>query len=118
MYFLIFQRLFAEAILDIFAFPVWWYTKGTVRAFLGAGHMLSSGNSRLAPGLWLKNIFVPMYAQRDWQGRVISFFARVAEVAARTVLLLLWSVVCALLFLFWLAVPIAVVFGFVYSLRP
>ncbi len=113
MWILILQRLAIEALLDILYFPIWWYTGGVWRALLFCLDMLKEGNSNFAPGLWLSNIFVPMYGQYDWQGRIISFFMRLAQVLARTVGLFIWFVVCLIFFLVWLIIPLAVVMGIV-----
>lgn len=60
----------------------------------------------MAPGLWLKNIFVPMYGQTDWQGRIMSFFMRFVNVVGRGIGLAIYSVVIILLFFLWLAFPL------------
>ncbi len=46
--------------IDVFYFPVWWYTKGFIYAMHKLVRYIKSGNEYLAPGLWLKNIFVPI----------------------------------------------------------
>lgn len=116
MYFIIWQRLAVEATLDIILFPVWWYSRGTARAFLRAVEIFKNGNARLAPGLWLKNIFVPMFGQYDWQGRVISFFMRFFQVLARSLALLVWLLFCFVIFLVWLVFPVVVIMGIFKSI--
>lgn len=111
MFVLVLQKLFLEAIFDIVYFPLWWYTAGAKHALLWCLHLFLSGNRRLAPGLWLKNIFVPMFGQYDWQGRIISFFMRTVQIVARTAALLIWLGVCVGLFLSWIALPIIVLYG-------
>lgn len=111
MFLIVFRRLFLETVLDFFYFPLWWYTKGTLHAAKGCLNLFNSGNQNLAPGLWLANIFVPMFGQYDIQGRIISFFMRFFQVIVRTIGLMFWLVVCLVLFLFWLALPVAVVYG-------
>lgn len=113
---IIFQRLLLEAVLDIVYFPLWWYSAGLARAARRGGERFRQGNSRLAPGLWLKNIFVPMYGQFDWQGRIISFFMRLAQVIGRSVALGVWGVVCFMLWLAWLAWPVVLGYGLISSL--
>ncbi|MBI5728363.1 MAG: hypothetical protein HY984_01260 [Candidatus Magasanikbacteria bacterium] len=68
------------------------------------------GNVSLAPGLWLKNIFVPMFGQADWQGRLMSFFMRLMNVIVRGALLMIWLTVVAAIFLVWPIVPLVVVY--------
>lgn len=102
-----------ETILDLISFPFWWYSVGAKRAAIWCAGVLRSGNDALSPGLWLKNIFVPMYGQYDIQGRFISFFIRLIQVIARSIALILWLVACLALFLCWLALPVLVVYGFI-----
>ncbi len=117
MFVLVLQKILFEAILDVVYFPIWWYTGGIKYAAKGCAGLLADGNALFAPGLWLKNIFVPMFGQYDLQGRIISFFMRFVQIIARTVALLIWCTVCVFLFLVWIIFPIVVVYGLVYSLK-
>ena len=116
MFFLVFQRIFFEAVLDALYFPVWWYTAGAKHALIWCYGALKSGNAALAPGLWLRNIFVPMFGQYDIEGRIISFFMRFFQVIGRGIALAVWLVACVILFAAWLALPLVVVIGMVSSL--
>lgn len=116
MYALIFQHLMFEAVLDVFYFPVWWYTKGAFFAARWCFSQLRFGNEVLAPWLWIKNIFVPMFGQYDWQGRIISFVMRLIQVVFRSAFLLVWLVFCIILFLLWILFPIALGYGLFKSL--
>lgn len=113
---LILQRLLVESLIDIFYFPLWWYSKGALYALRRCFNLLKSGNENLAPGLWLANIFVPMYGQFDFQGRLISFFMRLAQIIGRLCGLMIWLVFCSILFLIWLALPIFVFWGLIYAI--
>lgn len=111
MWILSLQQLLIEALLDLIYFPLWWYTVGAWRALRYCFLLLSEGNDQFAPGLWLRNIFVPMYGQYDWEGRLISFFMRLIQVIVRLFALLIWLAVCVVLFGCWLALPVAVAYG-------
>ncbi len=117
MFALIFQRLLLEAIFDLAYFPIWWYTRGAGHAMRWSFNCLKSGNVALGPSLWLANLFTPMYGQYDWQGRIISFFMRLVNVFGRGFVLLVWSIFCIILFLLWLAIPVIMVWSFVYVLQ-
>lgn len=106
----IFTKLFTQFFIDLFYFPVWWYGEGTKRAFLACVGLIGEANGNLAPGLWLKNIFVPMFGQTDWQGRITSFFMRLVNVIGRGFGLLIWTTVVWILFLLWLVIPAFIVF--------
>lgn len=109
MWVVILQRITLEFVLDFFYFPVWWYTAGAKRALLFCVSLVQDGNNLLAPGLWLRNIFVPMFGQWDWQGRLVSVFMRLANVIGRSFALLIWLAAVSVLFLVWIAWPVFVV---------
>ncbi|EKD44074.1 MAG: hypothetical protein ACD_72C00001G0003 [uncultured bacterium] len=115
MWLLIIQSILFDAIVDIFYFPLWWYTGGVLHSLKWCVSFFLSGNQTLAPGLWLKNIFVPMFGQYDWQGRIISFFMRFIQVCLRSIALFIWLLVCVVLFFVWLSLPVFVVIGFIMS---
>ena len=106
MWFLVVQQLLIEAALEVIYFPVWWYSKGAKRVFLGCVNWIRSMNAQAAPGLWLKNIFVPMYGAYDLQGRLVSFFMRFVNVIGRSIWLFIASLFIFCLFLCWLVFPI------------
>jgi len=113
MFLIVFQRLLLETIFDFIYFPIWWYTKGMVHAAKWCFDLLKRGNQTLAPGLWLANIFVPMFGQNDWQGRIVSFFMRLVQVIFRGIALIFYLIFCVILFLLWLLLPVAVVYGLI-----
>lgn len=118
MLYLILQRIFFETLLDVLYFPVWWYTGGVKHAIIWCANLFQSGNRTLAPGLWLKNIFVPMFGQYDIQGRIISFLMRFFQVLGRGFALIIWMFFCFILFLIWLAIPLVIAWGFYNSFAP
>lgn len=112
MYALAFQKVIIEAILDIFYFPIWWYSRGLVRAGRWCLGFLQGGNEMFAPVVWIKNVFVPMYGQYDWQGRIISFLMRVFQIIVRSVALVIWLWITMVIFFTYLAIPLFIVNGF------
>lgn len=111
MYLLIIQQIFAEALIDIGYFPVWWYSRGALGAARSCYNVFLEGNARLAPWLWFKNLLVPMFGQYDWQGRIISFIMRFIQVIFRTFFLLIWAVFSLFLLALWFVLPIIVLTG-------
>lgn len=108
MWILVLQRMILEFVLDILYFPIWWYSRGLFLAFNFCLNWIKDANLILSPALWLKNIFVPMFGQWDWQGRIMSFFMRLANVIIRTIMLWIWILVVLVVFLLWSAFPIFV----------
>ncbi len=115
---LVLQRILLEALLHVLIFPFWWYTKGMLFAAKRCFEIFRYGNEFLVPALWWRNIFVPMFGQVDWQGRLVSFGIRLANGVARTLALLVWLFFATLLFVIWLALPLGVVVLFGLTLFP
>lgn len=116
MMLLVLQRIFFEGFLDIFYAPVWWYSRGLEYWGKKCLALLQNGNETLAPELWLKNLFVPMFGQYDWQGRLISFLIRFVQVIARGLALMVWAMICAIVFFAWILVPLVIVYEFLSAL--
>lgn len=116
MFFIIFPRLVLEFFLDIFYFPVWWYTGGIVYALGVAKQLILSGNANLAPGMWLKNLFVPMFGQHDFQGRMVSVIMRFLNFVFRGIGLLVWVGVVLTLVMLWVLAPLAVAYFLIITL--
>jgi len=115
MWVLVLQRMALEFIIDLIYFPLWWYSSGAKGALIFCINLIKEANANLAPGLWLKNIFVPMFGQWDWQGRIMSFFMRSVNVVFRTIGLLIWVAIMVVVFLLWLAFPGFVVYMLLIS---
>ena len=115
MWLLILQRLTLEFFIDFLYAPLWWYTKGLKRAAQFSARLVAAGNAQFAPGIWLLNIFVPMFGQYDWQGRLVSFFVRLVNVIIRSILLIMWVLFSLFVLLLWIFIPIFVVYTLVYS---
>lgn len=102
--------------MDALYFPVWWYTKGLRRVAVGCAHYIEEMNLTLAPGLWLKYMFVPMFGQRDFQGRLMSIFMRIVNIIGRSVALFVYSLSIFFLLFLWIAFPVFVVIMLTLSL--
>jgi hypothetical protein len=98
--------VFQETIFDILSWPIWWYSTGLKLAFARMKDTISQGNEELALSIWLKNIFKPMFGQYDWQGRIISFFMRLAQIIFRLIIFCFWIIFSLIIFLFWLVLPL------------
>jgi len=102
-------KIIISLILEIVYFPIWWYSVGFLRFLKDVGNFFIGREKSLGFFIWLKNIFVPMYGQYDWTGRLISFFIRLVQIIFRGLLLLFWLLICLFVLLFWLALPAVLV---------
>jgi len=106
MFVLLLQKISLRLLLDVIQFPLWWYSKGLVIAARQLGTRIAGASARLAPGLWLKNIFVPMFGQYSLEGRLTSFFVRGGNVILRSIGLFFVTCWYALLFVVQVLLPL------------
>ncbi|MHB8903781.1 MAG: hypothetical protein ACYC40_01595 [Patescibacteria group bacterium] len=109
-------KIIFRIIGDIFYFPIWWYSVGFIRLLKGVWRFLLGQEQSLGFFIWLKNIFVPMYGQRDWAGRLISFFIRLVQIIFRGLALLIWIAVLLIFIAVWLLGPILLVLALVWQI--
>ncbi|NMB48422.1 hypothetical protein GYA13_03170 [Candidatus Kuenenbacteria bacterium] len=95
-----------DIILDFFYWPIWWYTTGLKNSLLFCGRQIKEAWRALALGIWLYNMFTPMYGDRSILGRAISFVVRLVVLAWRLVWMLLWLAIIIGLLIIWLVAPI------------
>lgn len=97
-----------EFVQSIIFVPIWWYTRGTLQMARLVTRSVGDYESALSVGVWLKNLFVPMYGSRDITGRLISFIVRLAQIIGRSLFLLVYAIAMIVLLLIYLALPIIV----------
>lgn len=112
----ILKLLFIDTILDVLYFPLWWYSRGAFLALKWTGGEIVGFENMLGVRIWIKNLWKPMFGQRDWQGKIISFFMRVFQILLRCAALFGVAVFCAILFLIYLISPLAVFYGIIIHL--
>jgi hypothetical protein len=107
-------RIVRDLTLDLLYFPIWWYSTGLMERVSGAADLISGASRSLQIGLWMRNIFVPMYGAYDWQSRLISIFMRSAQIVGRSIALVFWVLIAFVLFALYVFGPIALVLLFAY----
>ncbi|HTW96662.1 MAG TPA: hypothetical protein VMD74_03355 [Candidatus Methylomirabilis sp.] len=101
---------------DIIFFPFWWYSIGLFRLIIWLKNFIIDREKSLAFLVWLKNLFVPMYGLRDWQGRIISFFVRLVQIIIRGIIIIFWIIVALIIFWLWIIFPVLVIYEIFYQL--
>jgi hypothetical protein len=71
--------------------PLWWYSGGFFVVLKSTGLKIARTWKGLALDIWLKNIFVPMYGQRDVASRIISFLMRLVQIIFRFIIMLIMT---------------------------
>ena len=102
---------------DLVYFPIWWYSQGFWQLLKGLGQFLINRQKGLALAVWLKNLFVPMYGQRDIAGAAISFFIRLIQIIFRSLALIFWAAVCLAMAVLWLVLPLYVIYQLFWQLN-
>ena len=80
-----FEVILHECIFGVLLFPVWWYTTGLVRMWNWCLMGVNDAWRGWGVLVWAQALFVPMYGEQSWQGRLISFFVRLAVLLYRLV---------------------------------
>ena len=85
--------------------PLWWYSGGLFIALKGTMRWIINTWHGLALGIWLANIFRPMYGQYDVPSRIISFIMRVIQIIFRFIIMIILTAVFITLFIIYLILP-------------
>jgi hypothetical protein len=108
--------VFIDFLRDIVYFPLWWYSRGTAKALFFCLNKIKNGEKRLGLKIWVANLFRPMFGQYDLAGKIISFFIRLIQIIARSILMLLWIILMIALFFVWLIFPPFVIYQIIINL--
>ncbi len=92
------------------AAPFFWYSRGLIDAAKWCRRFWLEGWNRFGLGVWVKNLFVPMYGQNDITGRLISFFMRLVEIIGRFIIMIVWTFFAAIMFALYVAAPLFAVY--------
>lgn len=98
-------KIIFQILGEILYFPIWWYSAGLIRLVRNLVKFWSGQEKALGFSIWLKNILVPMYGQRDVASRAISFIMRLIQIIFRGAILLVWLLVVLFILAAWLLVP-------------
>lgn len=108
------RYFFVDFLGGIAAFPLWWYTRGLALAVAWVGRTVRGASAALGFGVWVKNVFVPMYGEYQWSGRIISFFIRLIMIIVLGIGVAAWSLAALLLFAVYLVALPAAVLGILF----
>jgi hypothetical protein len=90
-------------------FPAWWYTRGLVRTGRGCVRAFTAQAEAYGVGIWMRNLFVPMYGQRDLFSRAISVVLRLVVICWYSVLLFAYAALLVAAFVAWVLFPALVI---------
>lgn len=109
-------KILTDLLRDIIYFPIWWYSRGLKQLIIKLKNFLINKERSLALFVWIKNIFRPMYGRYDWAGMLISFFVRLVQIIFRGVFMVFWLIFSFGVLIFWLFLPILVIFEIIFQI--
>jgi len=109
-------KVFAGIGQGILYFPLWWYTRGLLNAVSAQIKFIKDCQKSLALFVWIRNIFTPMYGQRDWQGVLISIFMRIVQIFFRSIIMIICILIAISLLLVWVFLPILALYQVFFQL--
>lgn len=108
------KYVFVDLIGGIIRAPIWWYTGGLKMMALWMANSIQGYAQSISLSVWVKNLFVPMYGQYDWQSRIISFIMRVFMIIGRMIALFAWLLVVLVVGVAYLILPPLAIFQLVF----
>jgi len=109
-------KILADLARDLIFFPVWWYTKGFFELATKISVFWSDSLKGLNLLVWLKNIFVPMYGQRDLTGILVSIFMRIVQIILRSIGFACLLLLGLFVILLWLVAPLIILWQIIFQL--
>lgn len=107
---MIMRLILTELVGGFLALPVWWYTRGLSIMSDWVRRTIREASEMFALGVWVRNLFVPMYGETEWSGKIISFGVRIAMIFVRGVAVAFWTVLALGAFAAYLvSLPLAVI---------
>lgn len=106
---MILRLVLSEWLGGFLALPRWWYGRGWSMMTAWVARTVRDASRTFALGVWVRNLFVPMYGDDAWSGRLISIGIRSVMIVGRGMAVGLWSALALSAFaLYALALPAAV----------
>lgn len=101
---------------EILYFPIYWYGPGFLVFIKSWTNIVSGWQQALGFSVWLKNIFTPMYGQRDFAGRLISFIMRFVQIIFRGIAAAIVLILYILAIIVYLLLWPGIIFDFIFWL--
>lgn len=109
-FFFYFTKISSQILLEFVYFPLWWYSVGFLRFLREIAEFLKEQWIIIGAGTWIKNLFTPMYGQRDFVGRAISFVVRLFQIIFRFIAFIFFVALSLAAIAFWLLILPTVVY--------
>jgi len=111
---MVLRLVLTEVFGGIASLPIWWYTRGLSLMTAWFRNSVRDASETFSLGVWVKNLFMPMYGDNEWSGRVISFGVRFAMIFVRGGAVAAWSLIAFVGLAVYVLVLSAAVLGLLY----
>ncbi|MFH1598447.1 MAG: hypothetical protein ABIB97_05295 [Patescibacteria group bacterium] len=105
-----------DIIGDILYFPIWWYSAGLKKLFMGLWNNLRSLASGLSLPILFRHLLKPMYGDYTKSGRAISLIMRLIQFAFLSVGVFIWAILLLTLALAWIILPIIIIYNVIFQI--
>jgi len=109
------SRTASQFVRECLLLPFWWYGAGLMKILQWYRDSLASVSALFGLRVWVKNLFVPMYGDTAFVGRLISFAVRLFVIIVRGFGVFIWAFLLSLLclmYLLWL--PMVAIFFLIH----
>ena len=107
---LILKTAVVEGLKEMLRLPLWWYTSGLVQTYKRLFASVKGSVRFFGVDVWAKNLFIPMYGDTSVAGRSISFLVRITVLFVRSLGVVAWVFVAAILAMAYVFIlPVAVI---------
>ncbi len=93
-------------VLEVGRFVIWWYGAGLKNIFHWAWQELAELEDHIHWKQWACALFIPMYGQNDWRGRMVSVVMRFVVLVYKTLWVLVWIVFHAIILGTYIVFPV------------
>lgn len=108
--------LISDFILELFEFPLWWYTVGLRNVLRLIFQSIRRVGVSLSLPILFRFLLTPMFGLRDWVSRIISFGVRIVHFFILFFISICWTLVLVVFLFLWLVLPVVVIYGFLFHL--
>ncbi len=101
------RSVIVQTAREFILLPFWWYTSGFLHVLDLVRRSIVNVSKTLGLGVWVKNLFVPMYGDDTPVGRMVSFGIRLFVIMFRGLGVGIWAVIASIGFLLYVfALPL------------
>jgi len=106
---ILFYSLATVPIMEIGRFVSWWYGAGRTQMLRWVGREWRELEDHIHWKQWARALFVPMYGQNDWKGRIVSVVMRSVVLVYKTLWVGVWFLFHVLILATYILFPLVAV---------